>query len=331
MSSAFPQRRLGQGLTVSALGLGCMGMSDFYGDSDHAQNLKVLHHAIDIGVNFLDTADMYGVGRNELLIAEVLATRRSEVVLATKFGNRRAADGAFLGVCGTPEYVAESCDASLKRLGVEVIDLYYQHRIDPAVPIEDTVGAMQRLVEAGKVRFLGLSEANGASVRRAAKVAPIAALQSEYSLWTREIETDALPACREHGIALVPYSPLGRGFLTGAIARPEDLAGNDWRRMNPRFQGENFDANWLLVDAVRGLANELDITPAQLALAWLLHQGTDIVPIPGTRSVARLDENAAAVSVQLSPEMLRRLRQILDGITVQGTRYPAQQMGAVNR
>jgi aryl-alcohol dehydrogenase-like predicted oxidoreductase len=331
MSSAFPQRRLGQGLTVSALGLGCMGMSDFYGDSDHAQNLKVLHHAIDIGVNFLDTADMYGVGRNELLIAEVLATRRSEVVLATKFGNRRAADGAFLGVCGTPEYVAESCDASLKRLGVEVIDLYYQHRIDPAVPIEDTVGAMQRLVEAGKVRFLGLSEANGASVRRAAKVAPIAALQSEYSLWTREIETDALPACREHGIALVPYSPLGRGFLTGAIARPEDLAGNDWRRMNPRFQGENFDANWLLVDAVRGLANELDITPAQLALAWLLHQGTDIVPIPGTRSVARLDENAAAVSVQLSPEMLTRLRQILDGITVQGTRYPAQQMGAVNR
>ena len=330
MNSMIPRRNLGQGLQVSAIGLGCMGMSDFYGDSDQAQNLVVLHHALDIGVNFLDTADMYGVGRNEQLLAEVLKTRRAEVVLATKFGNVRAPDGAFLGVCGTPEYVAQSCDASLARLGVDVIDLYYQHRIDPKVPIEDTVGAMQRLVEAGKVRYLGLSEANGASVRRAAKVAPIAALQSEYSLWTREIEQDALLACREAGIALVPYSPLGRGFLTGAIQRPDDLPANDWRRMNPRFQGENFDANWMLVDAVRGLAAELGISAAQLALAWLLHQGPDIVPIPGTRSVTRLDENAAAATIQLSADTQARLRQILDSITVQGTRYPAQHMGAVN-
>lgn len=330
MNSMIPRRSLGQGLQVSAIGLGCMGMSDFYGDSDQAQNLAVLHHALDIGVNFLDTADMYGVGRNEWLIAEVLKTRRAEVVLATKFGNARAPDGTFLGVCGTPDYVAQCCDASLARLGVDVIDLYYQHRIDPKVPIEETVGAMQRLVEAGKVRYLGLSEANGASVRRAAKVAPIAALQSEYSLWTREIEQDALLACRETGIALVPYSPLGRGFLTGAIGRPDDLPANDWRRMNPRFQGENFDANWMLVDAVRGLAAELGITAAQLALAWLLHQGADIVPIPGTRSATRLDENAAAANIQLSADTLARLRQIVESITVQGTRYPAQHMGAVN-
>ena len=330
MNSMIPRRNLGQGLQVSAIGLGCMGMSDFYGDSDQAQNLAVLHHALDIGINFLDTADMYGVGRNDLLLAEVLKTRRAEVVLATKFGNVRAPDGAFLGVCGTPEYVVRSCDASLARLGVDMIDLYFQHRIDPKVPIEDTVGAMQRLVEAGKVRYLGLSEANGASVRRAAKVAPIAALQSEYSLWTREIEQDALLACREASIALVPYSPLGRGFLTGAIQRPDDLPANDWRRMNPRFQGENFDANWMLVDAVSGLASELGITAAQLALAWLLHQGADIVPIPGTRSVTRLDENAAAATIQLSADTQARLRQILDSIPVQGTRYPAQHMGSVN-
>lgn len=331
MTASIPRRRLGQGLEVSAIGLGCMGMSDFYGDSDHQQNLEVLHKALDMGVNFLDTADIYGVGRNEQLLAEVLATRRSEVVLATKFGNVRDADGTFRGVCGRPDYVLACCDASLKRLGVEQIDLYYQHRVDPQVPIEETVGAMQSLVTAGKVRFLGLSEASGATVRRAAAVAPIAALQSEYSLWTREIEQDALPVCRELGIALVPYSPLGRGFLTGAIARPEDLAANDWRRHNPRFQAENFDANWVLVDRVRALAQELGISAAQLALAWLLHQGEDIVPIPGTRSLGRLAENAAAASVQLRPDTLAALQAVLAAVPIHGTRYPAAHMGAVNR
>ena len=329
--TTLPRRRLGGQLDVSAIGLGCMGMSDFYGDSDHQQNLAVLHRALDIGVNFLDTADMYGVGRNETLLAEVLRERRDEIVLATKFGNRRAADGTFLGVCGTPEYVAECCDASLRRLGVEVIDLYYQHRIDPEVPIEETVGAMQRLVEAGKVRHLGLSEASGDSVRRAAGVATITALQSEYSLWTREVESDSLLACRELGIGFVPYSPLGRGFLTGAIARPDDLAENDWRRVNPRFSAENFDANWALVDAVRPIAQRLSMTPAQLALAWLLAQGADIVPIPGTRSVGRLEENAAAASIELPAEALGELNAAIEAISIQGTRYPAIAMSTVNR
>lgn len=328
---SLPRRNLGAELQVSAIGLGCMGMSEFYGDSDRTQNLQVLNHALDLGVNFLDTADMYGVGRNEELLGEVLRNRRDEIVLATKFGNRRGPDGAFLGVCGTPKYVAESCDASLRRLGVDVIDLYYQHRIDPNVPIEETVGAMQRLVEAGKVRCLGLSEANGDSVRRAAGVAPIAALQSEYSLWTRDVENDALPTCRELGIAFVPYSPLGRGFLTGAIKRPNDLPANDWRRVNPRFEDGNFDANWALVDAIFPIAERLQITPAQLALAWLLHQGEDIVPIPGTRSVSRLAENARAASIELDHSVLSELRHRLDAIAIVGTRYPTAQMGSVNR
>ncbi len=327
----IPRRQLGPHLEVSAIGLGCMGMSEFYGDSDRAQNLQVLNRSIDLGINFLDTADMYGVGRNEELLSTILRSRRNEIVLATKFGNRRGADGAFLGVSGTPEYVVESCDASLRRLGVEVIDLYYQHRIDPNVPIEETVGAMQRLVDAGKVRYLGLSEANGESIRRAAKVAPIAALQSEYSLWTREIEHDALLACRELGIALVPYSPLGRGFLTGTIKRPEDLSANDWRRGNPRFAGENFDANWALVDAIVPIADRLQITPAQLALAWLLHQGPDIVPIPGTRSTSRLEENAGATGVSLSQSVLNELSRVLDTIDVVGTRYPDAHMALVNQ
>lgn len=331
MSVSIPRRTLGQGLQVSAIGLGCMGMSDFYGDSDQQQNLRVLHHALDTGVNFLDTADIYGVGRNEQLLAQVLAERRDEIVLATKFGNVRDADGTFRGVCGRPDYVIACCDASLQRLGVDQIDLYYQHRVDPQVPIEETVGAMQSLVAAGKVRFLGLSEASGASIRRAAAVAPIAALQSEYSLWTRDIEQDALPVCRELGIALVPYSPLGRGFLTGAIARPEDLAPNDWRRNNPRFQGENFDANWILVDQVRALAREAEISAAQLALAWLLHQGADIVPIPGTRSIERLNENAGAASIVLRPDVLAALATVLNAVEIRGTRYPAAHMHAVNR
>jgi aryl-alcohol dehydrogenase-like predicted oxidoreductase len=323
-------RRLGQGLTVSALGLGCMGMSDFYGPADETTNLEVLNHAIDIGVNFLDTADMYGVGRNERLLAKVLETRRDEVVLATKFGNVRDEDGTFVRVDGSPGYVAAACDASLKRLDVDHIDLYYQHRVDPNVPIEDTVGAMARLVEAGKVRYLGLSEASGQSVRRAAAVHPIAALQSEYSLWTRDIEDDALPVCRELGIGLVPYSPLGRGFLTGAIAKVDDLAADDWRRQNPRFQGDNFDHNHRLVEAVMVIAGELGCTPAQLALTWLLHQGDDIVPIPGTRKTQRLDENAAATRLKLDKEVLERISGVLAGHQVHGQRYPAAQMSTVN-
>ncbi len=331
MNQPLPRRSLGrQGPTVSAIGLGCMGMSDFYGEADHATNLAVLNHALDIGVNFLDTADMYGVGRNEMLLAEVLKSRRNEVVLATKFGNVRAPNGDFLGVNGRPEYVASSCDASLKRLGVDHIDLYYQHRVDPKVPIEDTVGAMAKLVEAGKVRHLGLSEASPETIRRAARVHPIAALQSEYSLWTRDVEAEVLPTCRELGIGFVAYSPLGRGFLTGAIQKPDQLAENDWRRLNPRFQGENFDRNQCLVQAVTEIADERGQTPAQLALAWLLHQGKDIVPIPGTRRIARLDENAAATKIHLSYGDIERIDAVLHANVVAGARYPEASMASLN-
>jgi len=325
------RRALGRnGLTVSAIGLGCMGMSDFYGSADPATNLATLNRAIDIGVSFFDTADMYGVGRNEELLAEVLKTRRAEVVLATKFGQVRAPDGKVLRTDGSPEYVARACDASLRRLGVEVIDLYYQHRVDQKVPIEDTVGAMARLVEAGKVRYLGLSEASGNTIRRAARVHPIAALQTEYSLWTRDVEQDLLPLCRELGIGFVAYSPLGRGFLTGAIKRLDELEQQDWRRTNPRFQGENFDANQRLVQAITELAAQRHSTPAQLALAWLLHRGDDIVPIPGTRHVSRLEENAAATAIKLTAEELRRIDEVLADIGVAGTRYIPAGMATVN-
>lgn len=331
MTTALARRTLGRdGLVVSALGLGCMGMSDFYGPSDEAQNLAVLEHALDQGVNFLDTADMYGVGRNEELLAQVLRRRRDEVVLATKFGNVRAADGAFLGIDGSPAYVAAACDASLRRLGVEHIDLYYQHRVDPKVPIEETVGAMARLVEAGKVRYLGLSEAGANTLRRAAGVHAIAALQSEYSLWTREVEQDVLPACRELGIGFVAYSPLGRGFLTGAIANTDTLAADDYRRNSPRFQDGHIEANRRLVDAVASLAQQRGCTPAQLALAWLLHQGEDIVPIPGTRKISRLDENIAATRIVLSRAELQSIAEVLAGNAVSGTRYPAAGMAIVN-
>lgn len=331
MNQALPRRTLGrEGLTVSAIGLGCMGMSDFYGDADEATNLAVLNHALDIGVNFLDTADMYGVGRNEMLLGKVLKTRRDEIVLATKFGNVRAPDGAFLGVNGRPEYVAQACDASLTRLGVDHIDLYYQHRVDPRVPIEDTVGAMARLVEAGKVRYLGLSEAAPETIRRAVRVHPITALQTEYSLWTRDIEAEVLPTCRELGIGFVAYSPLGRGFLTGAIRNVDQLADNDWRRNNPRFQGENFDQNQRLVDAVVELARARGNTPAQLALAWLLHQGKDIVPIPGTRRISRLDENAAASTIRLSYGDIERIDSVLHANVVSGMRYPEAGMASLN-
>ena len=332
MNTPIARRTLGsQQLEVSAIGLGCMGMSDFYGPADDAASLAVLHHAVDIGVNFLDTADMYGVGRNEELLAQVLRTRRNEIVIATKFGNVRAPNGDYLGIDGSPDYVARACEASLKRLGVDHIDLYYQHRVDPKVPIEDTVGAMARLVEAGKVRHLGLSEAAPETIRRAARVHPIAALQSEFSLWTRDVAAQVLEVARECGIGFVAYSPLGRGFLTGAIGKIDDLAANDWRRNNPRFQGENFDRNQQLVTAVRSLAQQRGCTPAQLALAWLLHQGDDIVPIPGTRRIERLDENAAATRISLDDEELEVLESVLAEHTVAGPRYPAAGMASVGR
>ena len=290
----------------------------------------MLNHALDIGINFLDTADMYGVGANERLLAQLLKTRRDEVVLATKFGNVRAPDGAFLGVNGRPEYVRAACDASLQRLGVDHIDLYYQHRVDRTVPIEETVGAMAELVRAGKVRHLGLSEAAPQTLRRAAAVHPIAALQTEYSLWTRDVEAELLPLCRELGIALVPYSPLGRGFLTGTIRAAEQLAADDWRRQNPRFQGENMAHNLALADGVTALAAARGCTPAQLALAWLLSRAPQVVPIPGTRSIARLNENAAAAQLVLSADELRRIDALLAATPVAGTRYAAPAMAALN-
>ena len=330
-TSPIPRRRLGNAdLEVSALGLGCMGMSDFYGAADDAQSLAVLNHAVDIGVNFLDTADMYGVGANEILIARLLKTRRNEVVIATKFGNVRKPDGTYVGVDGSPAYVRAACEASLKRLGVDHIDLYYQHRVDRSVPIEDTVGAMAELVREGKVRHLGLSEAAPATIRRAHAVFPIAALQSEYSLWTRDVEAQILPLCHELKIGLVPYSPLGRGFLTGALRNLDQLAADDWRRNNPRFQGENLKQNLALVDAVTTLATARACTPAQLALAWLLSRGPQIVPIPGTRSVSRLDENAGAALIVLTPEEIAHIDAVLAQQPVAGMRYPEAGMASLN-
>ncbi|MCF8206380.1 MAG: aldo/keto reductase [Methylotenera sp.] len=327
----LPRRRLGTtGPEVSALGLGCMGMSDFYGPADDAQSLAVLHRALDIGINFLDTADMYGMGANERLLARLLAARPGEVVLATKFGHVRAPDGTVLRIDGSPAYVREACDASLQRLGVERIDLYYQHRVDKTVPIEETVGAMAELVKAGKVAHLGLSEASAATLRRAHAVHPIAAVQTEYSLWSRDVEAEILPTCRELGIALVPYSPLGRGFLTGAIRSADQLAPDDRRRVHPRFQGGNLDHNLALADALKALADEWSYTPAQLALAWLLHQGPDIVPIPGTRSIPRLEENTLAAGIHFDEARRARLAALLAEHAVAGTRYPAAQMGSVN-
>ena len=298
--SPIPLRRLGRSeLVVSALGLGCMGMSEFYGSTDDAESIATIHRALDLGINFIDTADMYGVGRNEELVGRALAGRRENAVLATKFGNVRAPDGKFLGVNGRPEYVLQSCEGSLKRLGVDHIDLYYQHRVDTEVPIEETVGAMAQLVKQGKVRFLGLSEAAPATIRRAAAVHPIAALQSEYSLWTREPEAEILPACRELGIGFVAYSPLGRGFLTGSFRSKANLEETDFRRNHPRFQEENLERNLVLVERIEKLAAEKKCTPAQLALAWLLAKGPDIVPIPGTKRRKYLEENAAPSASRL--------------------------------
>ncbi|MEM8931278.1 MAG: aldo/keto reductase [Acidobacteriota bacterium] len=315
-------------LQVSAIGLGCMGMSEFYGASDRDASLATLHHALDTGVTFWDTADMYGAGANESLLAEVVRSRRDEVVLATKFGIVRGDGGSFEGISGRPDYVRSACDASLRRLGVDHIDLYYQHRVDPAVPIEETVGAMAELVAAGKVRHLGLSEAAAETLRRASAVHEITALQTEYSLWTRDLEAEILPACRALGIGLVAYSPLGRGFLTGAIQSPEDLAEDDWRRDNPRFQGEHFDKNLDLVRQVQAMADDKDCSAAQLALAWLLARGIDVVPIPGTRRAARLDENAGATAVALSADEIAQLDRALPEVA--GLRYPEASMAFVD-
>jgi aryl-alcohol dehydrogenase-like predicted oxidoreductase len=327
----IPRRKLGPlGLNVSAIGLGCMGMSDFYGPSDEATNLRVLNAAVDIGINFLDTADMYGFGANERLLANVLKTRREEIVLATKFGFVRASEGAFLGIDGTPEHVRAACDASLQRLGVDHIDLYYQHRVDPKVAIEETVGAMAELVKAGKVLHLGLSEASAGTIRRAAQVHPITALQSEYSLWSRDLEATILPTCEELGIGVVAYSPLGRGFLTGAFTKPQDFAAGDYRRSSPRFSDENFAGNLQLVEVVSQIACEEGYTPAQVALAWLLDCAPYIVPIPGTRNIKRLKENALSVMVRLGDAQLERLYGILRESPVTGARYTASSMATID-
>jgi len=325
------QRTLGGELRVSGLGLGCMGMSEFYGQADDAEAVATIHRAIELGLTFLDTADMYGVGRNEELVGRAIRDRRDKVVLATKFGNVRDEDGSFRGVCGRPDYVRAACEASLRRLGIEVIDLFYQHRVDPDTPIEDTVGAMADLVREGKVRHLGLSEAAPATIRRAHAVHPIAALQTEYSLWSRDPEGEILETIRELGIGFVPYSPLGRGFLTGAIRRVEDLAPDDYRRHSPRFQGDNLQRNLELVAAVEALAREKGCTPSQLALAWVLAQGEDIVPIPGTKRRRYLEENVAALDVMLSREELERLDYAAPRGAAAGERYAAPQMQALNR
>jgi aryl-alcohol dehydrogenase-like predicted oxidoreductase len=327
----IPRRKLGpQGLEVSAIGLGCMGMSEFYGPSDEAANLRVLNAALDIGINLLDTADGYGVGANERLLAKVLKTRRKEIVLATKFGYVRAPEGALLGINGAPEYVHAACDASLKRLGVDHIDLYYQHRVDPKVAIEETVGAMAELVKAGKVLHLGLSEASAGTIRRAAQVHPITALQSEFSLWSRDLEDTILPTCEELDIGVVAYSPLGRGFLTGAFKNPEDFEAGDFRRSSPRFSSENFAGNLQLVEVVSQIAREEGYTPAQVALAWLLDCAPYIVPIPGTRNIKRLKENALSVMVRLGDAQLERLYGILRERPVTGARYPASSMVTID-
>jgi aryl-alcohol dehydrogenase-like predicted oxidoreductase len=325
------RRRLGRGgPEVSAIGLGCMGMSEFYGAGDDSESIATIRHALDRGVDFLDTADMYGVGRNEELVGRAIAGRRDEVFLATKFGNVRGADGSFGGVCGRPDYVRSACEASLRRLKVDTIDLYYQHRVDPEVAIEDTVGAMAELVREGKVRFLGLSEAAPATIRRAHAVHPIAALQTEYSLWSRDAEADILPTVRELGIGYVAYSPLGRGFLTGQIRRPEDFPDDDFRRFHPRFTGENFEKNIALVHEIAAMAAEKGVTAAQLALAWVLAQGEDIVPIPGTKRLAYLDQNIAALEVGLSGEDVDRLDRILPPGAAAGPRYHARGMETIN-